>query len=92
MIPSNEGRGYVLRKVIRRALLNVGRPENSPHNVLPDMAEEVCKQYEEAYPELRESLRRVVSVLKAEVGLYARTMNISLRKLNEELDETIEKA
>jgi alanyl-tRNA synthetase len=92
VMPSNEGRGYVLRKIIRRALLNVGPPESSPANVLPDMAEKVCEQYKDAYPELREGLRRVQEVLRAEAALYARTMRVSLGELNEQLDSVVQKS
>jgi alanyl-tRNA synthetase len=87
VIPSNEGRGYVLRKIINRALLNTGEPETAPSNVLPAMADAVSHEMQAAYPELRENIARISSVLESEVSRYKRTMIVSLKKLGEEIDE-----
>jgi alanyl-tRNA synthetase len=88
VIPSNEGRGYVLRKIINRALLNIGPPETAPLNVLPVMADAVARQMQDptVYPELRENIQRISSILESETSRFKRTMKVSLRKLSEAID------
>ena len=85
VIPSNEGRGYVLRKIINRALLHVGPPETAPPHVLPSMAQAVCEQMRAAYPELTENAERIKSVLRSEVSRHRRTMTVGLRKFAEKV-------
>ena len=55
--PSNEGRGYVMRRVIRRAVLQAGRIGLEPP-FLAGLAGVVVEQMGEAYPELPEHARR----------------------------------
>ncbi len=62
VVPSNEGRGYVLRKIIRRAHRH-GRMVGQAKPFLGDMARLVCSLMEDAYPELRQSLERVVGII-----------------------------
>jgi alanyl-tRNA synthetase len=71
--PSNEGRGYVLRRVIRRAAqhgLRIGM--QSPF--LPDLADTVIEQMANAYPELVEHRREIRDVLAAEEERFAVTL------------------
>jgi len=88
-MPSNEGRGYVLRKIINRALLNAGPPETVSDQVLPAMAETVAQQMRVAYPELDENMQRVGTVLASETSRYRRTMTTSLAKLREEVAQLV---
>ena len=81
--PSNEGRGYVLRKIVNRALLNVGLPENIPDDFLPKMAEKVVELMGNAYPEIREGIRQVRQALTAETKRFRRTMTVGLEKFKE---------
>ena len=55
--PSNEGRGYVMRRIVRRAVLQAGRIGLEPP-FLAGLAEVVIEQAGDAYPELREQRRR----------------------------------
>ena len=87
--PANEGRGYVLRKIINRALLNAGPPETVSDQVLPVMAETVAQQMRAAYPELDENMKHVGTVLASETSRYRRTMTTSLAKLREEVAQLV---
>ncbi len=89
--PSNEGRGYVLRKIISRAMVYMGSPRREHIAVLPAMAEAVFGLMEKAYPELSNNLGRVKSVLEKEASRYFRTTEIGLNKLDEEI-RTLERA
>src|SRR5207248_4060220 len=89
VMPSNEGRGYVLRKIINRALLNAGPPETVSDQVLPAMAETVAQQMRAAYPELDENMKHVGTVLTSETSRYRRTMTTSLAKLREEVAQLV---
>jgi alanyl-tRNA synthetase len=85
VVPSNEERGYVLRRIIRRAiryayLLGVETP------VTPAMAEHVIVEMGSAYPELKESADLVVGVLSREEEQFRRTLRTGLGILDAELD------
>ena len=85
VLPSNEGRGYVLRKIIRRALRH-GRMLGLDRPFLHEMAGQVSDQMREAYPELLESTQRIAAVIKHEEVRYEHTLTLALRKLDDELD------
>ncbi|MGH9690651.1 MAG: alanine--tRNA ligase, partial [Candidatus Acidiferrales bacterium] len=85
IIPSNEGRGYVIRKIINRALLNAGEPEASLLPVLPGMAEAVAEQMKNVYPELAANIEQISFALRSETERYIRTMKIGIEKLREEV-------
>ena len=84
VVPSNEGRGYVLRKIIRRALRH-GKLLDLPVPFFADLAYAVRDLMAGAYPELNESVDRVARVLRAEEDRFAHTLNIGLKKLDEDL-------
>src|SRR6202140_1893869 len=88
VIPSNEGRGYVLRKILRRAirharLLELEKP------FLFEMAGEVTFLMGEAYPELSASLKRTEQVILHEEERFPRTIDLGLRKLSDDLSPLI---
>jgi alanyl-tRNA synthetase len=86
VIPSNEGRGYVLRKIIRRALrhANLLQSSNSaPNTVLPGMADAVLHEMGGAYPELKDNFDRVRQVLLGEEQRFSRTITVGLKKFAE---------
>src|SRR5690242_5971206 len=82
VIPSNEGRGYVLRKIIRRALRHA-RTLNAPSPFLSKMSAAVRAEMKEAYPELEETAVRVTRVLDEEEHRFTRTVDVGLAKLDE---------
>jgi alanyl-tRNA synthetase len=80
--PSNEGRGYVLRRIIRRAAqhgLRIGM--EAPF--LPGLAEAVIEQMGEAYPELAEHTREITQVLAAEEERFAETLERGMKLFEE---------
>ncbi|GIK85456.1 MAG: alanine--tRNA ligase [Betaproteobacteria bacterium] len=80
VIPGNEGRGYVLRRIIRRAIRHgykLGRKEPFFHRLVEDLD----RQMGEAYPELRRDRQRVVEVLKAEEERFGETLDNGMRIL-----------
>jgi len=91
VMPSNEGRGYVLRKIIRRAVRH-GRMLGLERPFLFEMAQQVAEQMREAYPELLESIGRVTGVIRHEEKRFAHTIDMGLRKLEEDLTSIIPEA
>jgi alanyl-tRNA synthetase len=85
VLPSNEGRGYVLRKIIRRAIRH-GRLLGATNPFLFDMIKTVRDLMGDAYPELRDpSAARVPEIVLSEEKRFSNTLDIGLRKLEEEL-------
>ncbi len=83
VLPSNEGRGYVLRKIMRRAIRNarmIGRQE--PY--LYELTGFVAEQMKPGYPELMESVQRVARVVKDEEHRYATTFQVAEKVFLEE--------
>jgi alanyl-tRNA synthetase len=89
VMPSNEGRGYVLRKIIRRAVRH-GRMLGLEQPFLFEMAQQVAEQMREAYPELLQGIGRVTAVIKHEEERFAHTIDIGLQKLEEDLEESVD--
>ena len=87
VLPSNEGRGYVLRKIIRRAIRH-GRllGQNAPF--LGHMVFEVRDVMVDAYPELNEAASHVAGIVQAEERRFFHTLELGLDKLDGLLDES----
>jgi alanyl-tRNA synthetase len=85
VLPSNEGRGYVLRKIMRRAIRH-GRLLGANKPFLFELVHTVRDLMGDAYPELRESAAaRVPEIVLSEEKRFGQTLDIGLRKLEEEL-------
>jgi alanyl-tRNA synthetase len=82
VLPANEGRGYVLRKIIRRAIRH-GRLLGQTRPFLHKMVDAVCEIMAEAYPELNENQDRVSKVILTEEIRFGRTIEVGLRKLED---------
>ena len=87
VMPSNEGRGYVLRRLLRRAarhgrLLGIDRP------FLYEVAETVIKENDTAYPSLLEKHDFIINVIKAEEENFAKTIDTGLNMLEEMVKTT----
>src|SRR6266567_2486075 len=89
VLPSNAGRGYVLRKIIRRAITH-GRLLGQTKPFLREMVFAVRDLMEAAYPELRESSKQVTKVLLSEESRFAHTLGAGLQRLEEDLREAQE--
>jgi alanyl-tRNA synthetase len=89
--PSNEGRGYVLRKILRRGIRH-GRLLGQDWPFMHEMVLAVRDEMKAAYPELVDSADRVVKVVLAEEQQFARTLELGLRQMDEETLRTGEKA
>ena len=83
VVPSNEGRGYVLRKIMRRALRNA-RMIGITDPFLYKMTGFVADLMMSAYPELLESVPRVARIVKDEEHRYASTFQIAERVFHDE--------
>ena len=84
VLPSNEGRGYVLRKIMRRAMRNarlIGKQEPYLYELTGFVAELMRK----GYPELMESVQRVARVVKDEEHRYATTFLVAEKVFSDEI-------
>jgi alanyl-tRNA synthetase len=88
--PSNEGRGYVLRKIIRRAITH-GRLLGQEKPFLHEMVFAVRDLMQDAYPELNETVGRVTKAVLAEETRFANTLGPGLLKLEEYIHKAIER-
>ena len=80
VLPSNEGRGYVLRKILRRGIRH-GRLLGQEQPFLYQMVYAVRDLMQGAYPELNDSAARVAKVIGAEEKQFARVLAIGSRRL-----------
>ena len=84
VMPSNDGRGYVLRRIMRRAMRHahmLGAKDPVMHRLVP----ELVKQMGAAYPELGRAKALIEETLKAEETRFKQTLDRGLRLLDDEL-------
>ena len=91
VLPLNDGRGYVLRKILRRAarhgkLLGLNDP------FLYQLTGKVAEMMSDAYPELIESTQRVAAVVKSEEQRFAHTMTVTLQEFEKAIKEASREA
>ncbi|HEY6293430.1 MAG TPA: alanine--tRNA ligase, partial [Terriglobia bacterium] len=84
VLPSNEGSGYVLRKILRRALRH-GRMSGIEGTFLYKIAGHVADRMQQAYPELLDAVRVVSAVIRHEEERYETTLSLALKHLNSEI-------
>ena len=82
VMPSNEGRGYVLRRLIRRAARH-GKLLGIQGTFLADLAKTVIRESEDGYPELEEKKEFILNVLTQEENKFGKTIDQGLSILNE---------
>ena len=82
--PSNEGRGYVLRKILRRAIRHV-KLTGSSQNILVHVAHTVRAVMGDAYPEILQSREHVNRVIAGEESRFSRTLKYGLQQLEDDL-------
>jgi alanyl-tRNA synthetase len=84
VLPANDGRGYVLRKIIRRAIRH-GRLLGYKQPFLFMMAREVVKLMKDAYPELLEHEERIAETINREEERFANTIDKGMQELDDDL-------
>ncbi len=71
--PSNEGRGYVLRKIIRRAALFAQKLSYN-QDLFPDLAKEFIKFFSGVYPELKTNKKLIIKLLSSEITKFSENL------------------
>ena len=82
--PANEGRGYIVRRLIRRAVRNAWRL-GGEELIMPALAETTAGVMAEAYPELTSNLDFILEVTEREEGRFRRTLSAGAGRLEEAL-------
>ncbi len=90
VLPSNEGRGYVLRRLLRRAARH-GRMLGYKNSFLHEVCDTVIDENLSAYPELDEKRAYIKKVIKTEEESFAKTVDKGTEILNEMIDVLIAK-
>lgn len=88
VLPSNEGRGYVLRRIIRRAIL-AARREGSDRAVTEALVTATIEKMADAYPSLIADQSLITSILQREEDGFARTLRAGLSLLTEEAENVV---
>lgn len=86
VMPSNEGRGYVLRRIIRRAVRHgykLGQKQAFFYKLVPDLV----KAMGDAYPELKEKQTQIEEALKNEESRFGQTLETGLKLFDDELSK-----
>ncbi len=86
VLPSNEGRGYVLRRIMRRAMLQIhklGCSSVSMYKLVPSLVDLMG----DSYPELKERETLIMDTLKIEEERFRATLDKGLKLLNEEVEK-----
>ncbi len=84
---SNEGRGYVLRRLIRRAARHI-RMLGIPDHFMPILSETVIEWSKDAYPELEEKKAMILKTLADEEDRFYKTLDQGMKKLSEMIEST----
>lgn len=88
--PSNEGRGYVLRRLLRRAVL-FGRRLGLDKAFLADAAGVTIKQMGHVYPELKKREETILKIIAMEEAKFSETLSVGLDLLGKVMDEAADK-
>jgi alanyl-tRNA synthetase len=88
VLPANDGRGYVLRKILRRGIRH-GRLLGQTKPFMHEMVNAVRDLMKDAYPELVESGKRVADVILSEEKRFANTLDLGLKKLEDDFQPLI---
>ncbi|MBI4101412.1 MAG: alanine--tRNA ligase [Candidatus Nealsonbacteria bacterium] len=79
VLPSNVERGYVLRRILRRAI-RYGKILNLPKSFLAPLARKAIEIYQNVYPELKSGEKEILSVMQDEEGKFEKTLEQGLRE------------
>lgn len=86
IIPSNEGRGYVLRRLIRRAARH-GKLLGIEDNFLNEVAKVVIESWAVSYSDLKENEERILSIIKTEEDKFGETIDKGIEILSDYIEE-----
>ncbi|HEY1079522.1 MAG TPA: alanine--tRNA ligase, partial [Bdellovibrio sp.] len=86
-LPSNEGRGYVLRRIMRRAI-RYGRKLSADKSFLPGMAEALIEHMGDVYPELKQRRDHILNTIRDEEDRFISTLDNGTNILLEEIART----
>ena len=86
IIPSNEGRGYVLRRLIRRSLMHVNKIHSSSV-ILNELVKATVEKYSQIYFELSERVSFIEKNLKIEEEKFVETLDVGLSLLNKQIND-----
>ncbi len=89
VMPSNVGRGYVLRRIIRRASLK-GKALGVKEAFLEQLVPVVISIMEVQYPELRERESHICRTVRSEEEKFRRTLDLGLQKLEEAIERVVQ--
>ena len=81
VVPTNEGRGYVLRRLIRRAIRAYNQLKNSASS-LDYLIEIVVEIYKHSYPELDKNKDKIIKLFKKEEELFQKTLNKGIQEIS----------
>jgi len=85
ILPSNVERGYVLRRILRRAI-RYGKLLNLPKNFLMPLGQKVIEIYKEVYPELKSREADILTVIQNEEEKFEKTLEQGLKQFEKGLD------
>lgn len=85
VIPSNEGRGYILRRILRRAVRH-GRLLGRKELFMYEMVDKVVDIMDGAYPELRKNLKHIKKVVKIEEEKFSNTLDQGIQLVMNEIE------
>ena len=86
--PSNEGRGYVLRRIIRRALTHAYKINNKKDFSFADIFDTLGESLLETYPEVKKNKTVILQELKSEEDQFRETLKQGMRLLEEEIKDS----
>ncbi|MGX5173381.1 alanine--tRNA ligase [Aliikangiella sp. IMCC44653] len=84
VIPGNEGRGYVLRRIIRRAIRH-GNKLNAPSHFFHQLVPGLVAQMGQAYPDLKKQQQQIMDILLQEEQQFARTLEQGMKILEQDI-------
>ena len=88
VIPSNEGRGYILRRILRRAVRH-GRLLGYKDLFMYKMVDKVVEKFEVAYPDLKKNLGNIRKIVKIEEEKFSNTLDQGIQLVNQEIDNLL---
>ena len=86
ILPSNEGRGYVLRRIMRRAMLQIHKLE-AKESLMHKLVDDLILEFKDIYPELKKARENIIENLLNEEEKFRDTLDRGLKILNEELSK-----